>query len=266
MIDELDDLERKGIFTRLEIAEIVKQRRKFEYRLKRPSPLKQDFLAYIDYETQLDSLRRLRKKSMARELEKQGDKRRRNKKSLSDFAGISRIVDIYRIAVTRFKGDLELWFRFHPKVPGVWIYAAAWEFDHDLNVSAARALMQNGLRVCPHSEDLWVEYLRMELTYLNKLKERKAALGEEKENVVHDYDMLLDEERGNDDGSNAGTEVSGKKLNLFQEKGMSILETIYTGAVEALPSSFGLRKRLLEILEATGLAHSEEMRKESYVI
>lgn len=147
-------------------------------------------------------------------------------------------------------------------MPGVWIYAAAWEFDHDLNVSAARALMQNGLRVCPHSEDLWVEYLRMELTYLNKLKERKAALGEEKENVVHDYDMLLDEERGNDDGSNAGTEVSGKKLNLFQEKGMSILETIYTGAVEALPSSFGLRKRLLEILEATGLAHSEEMRKE----
>jgi U3 small nucleolar RNA-associated protein 6 len=113
MVDELDDLERKGIFTRQEIAEIVKQRRKFEYRLKRPSPLKQDFLAYIDYETQLDSLRRLRKKSVARELEKQGDKRRRrNKKSVSDFAGISRIVEIYRIAVMRFKGDLELWFRY----------------------------------------------------------------------------------------------------------------------------------------------------------
>ncbi|KAI5581718.1 hypothetical protein BDE02_07G036400 [Populus trichocarpa] len=285
MVDELDDLERKGIFTRQEIAEIVKQRRKFEYRLKRPSPLKQDFLAYIDYETQLDSLRRLRKKSVARELEKQGDKRRRrNKKSVSDFAGISRIVEIYRIAVMRFKGDLELWFRylefckdkkngrmkkvlaqlirFHPKAPGVWIYAAAWEFDHNLNVSAARALMQNGLRVCPHSEDLWVEYLRMELTYLNKLRVRKVALGEEKENVVHDYDMLLDEERGNDDGSNAGTEVSEKKVDLFREKGLLILQTIYTGAVEALPSSFGLRKRLLEILEATDLTHSEEMHKE----
>jgi hypothetical protein len=34
----------------------------------------------------------------------------------------------------------------------------------------------------------------MELMYLNKLKARKVALGEEKENVVHDYDMLLDEE------------------------------------------------------------------------
>jgi U3 small nucleolar RNA-associated protein 6 len=152
--------------------------------------------------------------------------------------------------------------RFHPKAPGVWIYAAAWEFDHNLNVSAARALMQNGLRVCPHSEDLWVEYLRMELTYLNKLRVRKVALGEEKENVVHDYDVLLDEERGNDDGSNAGTEVSEKKVDLFREKGLLILQTIYTGAVEALPSSFGLRKRLLEILEATDLTHSEEMHKE----
>jgi U3 small nucleolar RNA-associated protein 6 len=102
----------------------------------------------------------------------------------------------------------------------------------------------------------------MELTYLNKLRVRKVALGEEKENVVHDYDMLLDEERGNDDGSNAGTEVSEKKVDLFREKGLLILQTIYTGAVEALPSSFGLRKRLLEILEATDLTHSEEMHKE----
>jgi len=109
----VDDLERKGMFTRREIAEIVKQRRKFEYRLKRPSPLKQDFLAYIEYVTQLDSLRRLREKSMARELEKQWDKKkRRSKRYVSDFAGVSRIVEIYRLAVMRFKGDLELWFRY----------------------------------------------------------------------------------------------------------------------------------------------------------
>ncbi|CAI9783923.1 unnamed protein product [Fraxinus pennsylvanica] len=66
--------------------------------------------------------------------------------------------------------------RFHPKLPRVWIHAAAWEFDHNLNVTAARALMQSGLRACPTSEDLWVEYLRMELTYLNKLKARKVVL------------------------------------------------------------------------------------------
>ncbi|KAL2475659.1 RNA-processing protein [Abeliophyllum distichum] len=112
--------------------------------------------------------------------------------------------------------------RFHPKVSGVWIYAAAWEFDHNLNVTAARALMQSGLRACPTSEDLWVEYLRMELTYLNKLKARKVALGEDE-----------------------GTLTSDGRCSI-----------------EALPTSFSLRTKILEILEATNLAHSEDLRND----
>ncbi|XP_008227017.1 PREDICTED: U3 small nucleolar RNA-associated protein 6 homolog [Prunus mume] len=300
MINELDDLEQRMIFTRREIAEIVKQRRKFEYRLKRPSPLKEDYLAYIEYETQLDSLRGLRKKSVMRELQKQGLKtNKKMKKSVSDFAGVRRIVDIYRLAVMRFKGDIELWFRylefcrerrhgrmkkvlaqvirFHPKVPGVWIYAAAWEFDHNLNVEAARAIMQSGLRVCPTSEDLWIEYLRMELTFLNKLKARKVALGENVGILAHDQIsadekqwrdenkdlyMPLNEEGEHNEGSDIESEKSRKKIDKFQEQGFSILRTIYSGAVEALPSSFSMRKKFLEILDATDLVNSEEMHKE----
>lgn len=106
MVDELDDLERRGIFTRAEIAEIVKQRRKFEYRLKRPSPLKEDFIAYIDYEVKLDELRQLRRKAVAYESKK------RKKKSVSDYAGVARIVEIYRLATMRYKGDINLWFRY----------------------------------------------------------------------------------------------------------------------------------------------------------
>ncbi|XP_061988076.1 uncharacterized protein LOC133706554 [Rosa rugosa] len=300
MTNELNDLEQRGIFTRREISEIVKKRTKFEYRLKRPSPLKEDYLAYIDYETQLDSLRRLRKKSVMRELQKQGLKTtKKMKKSVSDFAGIMRIVDIYRLAVMRFKGDIELWFRylefcrqrrngrmkkvladaikFHPKVPGVWIYAAAWEFDHNLNVEAARAIMQNGLRVCATSEDLWIEYLRMELTFLNKLKARKVALGEDEGTFARDQIssdkkqwrdenkdlfMSLNDEGENNERSDDENEKSMKKISKFQEQGFSILRAIYAGAVEALPSSFSLRKRFLEILEATDLVNSEAIRKE----
>lgn len=110
MVNELEDLERRGLFSRREIVEIVKKRRKFEYRLKRPSPLKQDFLAYIEYEKQLDSLRVLRKKATSRDLKKKGNKKL--KKSVSDFAGISRILDIYRLATMRFKGDIGLWFQY----------------------------------------------------------------------------------------------------------------------------------------------------------
>ncbi|CAN1799027.1 U3 small nucleolar RNA-associated protein 6 homolog [Linum perenne] len=296
MVEELDDLERRGLFTRPEIREIVKQRRKFEYRLKRPSPLKQDYLTYIEYETQVDTLRRLRKKSMARD-------KKENKKmklSVSDFTGVSRIMEIYRLAVMRYKGDVDLWIRylefcrerkngrmkkvlaqlirFHPKVSGVWIYAAAWEFDQNLNVEAARALMQSGLRVCPTSEDLWVEYLRMELTYLNKLKARKVALGEDHGTLVRQdggddekqwrdenkdlFMSLDDDEEKNHDESNTDNDDSEKKVDLFREQGLNILRAVYSGAVEALPSSFSLRLRLLEILEATDLAHSEDMREQ----
>ncbi|KAJ4976899.1 hypothetical protein NE237_002005 [Protea cynaroides] len=297
MVDEFDDLERRGFFTRQEIAEIVKKRRNFEYRLKRPSPLKQDYLAYIEYEKQLDSLRRLRKKSVVRQLKAKGKKRTR--KSVSDFAGVSRIVEIYRLAVMRFKGDIDLWFRylefcreqghgrmkqvlaqvlrFHPKVPGLWIYAAAWEFDHNLNVAAARALMHSGLRACPTSEDLWVEYLRMELTYLNKLTARKAALGEEKGTLAQvrgnadeeqwrdenkDLFMAFNEERENADGPDVQDGELEKKEDVFGVKGSILLQTIYSKAIEGLPSSISLRKQFLEILDVTNLQHSEELKEE----
>lgn len=90
MVDELDDLERREMFTRAEIAEIVKQRRKFEYRLKRPSPLKQDFIAYIDYEIQLDELRQLRRRVSLR-------RKRRNRFLISPaWRGMLRFIDLRR--------------------------------------------------------------------------------------------------------------------------------------------------------------------------
>lgn len=112
MADELDELERRGLFSRSEIEEIVKRRRDFEYRLKRPSPLKQDYLLYIDYEQQLDALRNLRKRKIIGDLESKKIKRKKWKKSISDVAGVLRILDVYRLAVMRYKGDLELWFKY----------------------------------------------------------------------------------------------------------------------------------------------------------
>lgn len=167
--------------------------------------------------------------------------------------------------------------RFFPKVPGVWIYAASWEFDHNLNVAAARALMQSGLRSCPTSEALWVEYLRMELTYLNKLSARKAALGEDVGTFVHDrvdpedkqwrdenkeLFMPIDLESGDNKELDVQNEELKQKIDIFREKGLNVLETVYKCAVDALPSSFSLRTQFLEILEATNLANSENMQAE----
>lgn len=315
MTDELDDLERRGLFTRAELADVVRRRRDFEFRIRRHSPLRQDFLDYIAYELRLDSLRNLRKRAIIRAADSESDdddrgsddegaskkrKRKRGKKwkkSISDVAGVLRVLDIYRMATVRFKGDLDLWFRylefcrdkrhgrmkqvlaqairFHPKVPGLWIYAAAWEFDQNLNVAAARALMQSGLRSCPDSEDMWIEYLRMELTYLNKLKARKVALGEDVKMLQKSDDdagqwkeenkelfMPLNEKDEGPEDSRSGGEALEEKEDMFWRQGLLIIQTIYHGAMEALPSSLTLRKKFLEILNSVDLAHSEEMKIE----
>ena len=51
------------------------------------------------------------------------------------------------------------------------------EFDHNGNVAAARALMQQGLRHCRTDEGLWAEYLRMEMLYVARLRARREVLG-----------------------------------------------------------------------------------------
>ncbi len=48
MIPELEDFERRGLFTRPEIKRIVAARREHEYRLKRRAALKEDFLRAIE--------------------------------------------------------------------------------------------------------------------------------------------------------------------------------------------------------------------------
>ena len=57
------------------------------------------------------------------------------------------------------------------------MYAAAWEFEHNRNAAASRALMQRGLRMCPDSPELWAEYFRMELLYAQMLRARREILG-----------------------------------------------------------------------------------------
>uniref|UniRef100_A0A0D9WUM8 Suppressor of forked domain-containing protein n=1 Tax=Leersia perrieri TaxID=77586 RepID=A0A0D9WUM8_9ORYZ len=284
MSDELDDLERRGLFTRAELAEVVRRRRDFEFRLRRHSPLRADFLDYIAYELRLDALRDLRKRAIIRATPdddhddaESADKKKRKKrkgkkwkKSVSDVAGVLRVLDIYRMATV-----LAQVIRYHPKVPGLWIYAAAWEFDQNLNVAAARALMQTGLRSCPESEDMWIEYLRMELTYLNKLKARKVALGEDVKTLEKNNDdastwkeehkelfmSLNEQDEGSEKSIAHGVALEGKE-DLFWQQGLLIIQTIYHGAKEALPSSLTLRKKFLEILNSVDLAHSDELKVE----
>lgn len=65
----------------------------------------------------------------------------------------------------------------HPTSAALWTYTAAWEFEDNANAGAARALMQQGLRACKNDEGMWLEYFKMELLYVQKLRARRTVLG-----------------------------------------------------------------------------------------
>ena len=67
--------------------------------------------------------------------------------------------------------------QLHPTEAGLWAQAAAWEWEASSDASAARALMQRGLRACPQAMSLWVDYFRLELLYAAKLAARRRVLG-----------------------------------------------------------------------------------------
>ncbi|KAJ7294500.1 hypothetical protein O6H91_08G107700 [Diphasiastrum complanatum] len=283
MVPELEDLEKRGLFSRSEIKEIVRRRRDFEYLLKRPSPLKQDFLRYIEYEKQLEALRKLKKKALIKNMSQSGEQWRN---SLCDRSCAMRIMLIYERAVTRFKGDLNLWLQYiefckshgskrmqrvmtkalklHSTVPGLWIYAAVWEFEHNLNVTAARALMQRGLRMCPTSENLWLEYFRMELTYVQKLRSRKLLLGLDGGGgnpVENSMTMMLDSQEQEYTNDGTAHKISSDTLESESKLSQNIASAVYRNAVAAIPSSARLRQNFLELLDSVDSEHTHVLEE-----
>jgi hypothetical protein len=155
-------------------------------RLQRPLPLPHPSLthpshpqphhpSYAEYETKLEQLRQARRHALGLAGAKQ---------TLADYAIVKRVHFIFERAARKFKRDLGVWTRWleycratrsnrrlsrvaaralqlHPNAPGLWTYAAAWEFEENANPGAARALMQQGLRMCKDSRQMWLQYLDM---------------------------------------------------------------------------------------------------------
>lgn len=190
MVPELQDLEKRGFFSRSELKQVARKRTDFEYLLKRRATLREDFLRYIAYEKQVEALRVARKKS----------RRLQGKATLSDHAGKRRIHFIFERASRKFPSDLRIWtmwlsycretksmkrvstvlakaLQFHPTSAGLWSHAAAWEMQHHGNATAARVLMQRGLRLAKDNESLWLDYFKLELTFVQRLHSRRKVLG-----------------------------------------------------------------------------------------
>lgn len=190
MLPHLEELQLSGIFTEEELRIIITRRRHFEYRLFRKPPNKQDYLKAIQYELNLDQLRKQRKEKMGVVFTN----------SDCEFGIVNRLHALYKRSLKHFKGDIKLWLQYikfcqnmnqpnilskvfgrvlsiHPKQVGLWIMASKFEFETQKDVSGARSILQQGIRSNPNSPKLWLEYFRMELLYVDKLIKRREMLG-----------------------------------------------------------------------------------------
>ena len=75
-------------------------------------------------------------------------------------------------------GDRAL--QLHPQESGLYIMGAAHELDH-MSATGARTLLQRGIRINGDSMDLWKEYVKMEMGFIERLRRRWEVLGVEGE-------------------------------------------------------------------------------------
>ena len=65
----------------------------------------------------------------------------------------------------------------HPLSIKLWCLAARWEAEHNLNMPAARTLIQRAIRLCPEADLLCKELFSLELAYWSKIHLRRQVLG-----------------------------------------------------------------------------------------
>ncbi|KAJ1720455.1 U3 snoRNP protein [Coemansia erecta] len=200
MVGELEDLERLGLFSKVELKAVVKKRTKFEYSLRRRHVPASAFLRYIAYEMNVEALRKQR----AQRILKHGPR----KHTLSDHSITQRIISLYERALVRHGNTAALWEQYiafvsaqrnggddeqgyarllaqvygraiarHPRCERLWVMAAAHEIERKADGSAARALLLRGLRVNPGSRVLWSECIRLEVLLVERIRARRRVLG-----------------------------------------------------------------------------------------
>lgn len=164
------------------------------------------------------------------------------------------------------------------------------EFERNGDVGSARALMQQGLRMCKHEEVMWVEYLRMELLYIERLRARRVVLGldvpQEAQDAPEAARKLSRRKKqkagateGQDEGGEEGEEGAGKGKGAGKGEGEggdeaeAAVRAVLTGAVArivirnavaALPRSLSLRTALLRVLARFSFPGVREMEAEVY--
>jgi U3 small nucleolar RNA-associated protein 6 len=273
MVPEFDDMARKRLFAQEEIKEIIRKRRDYEYKINRRQSEKNEYIRCIQYECALDKLRLKRKTRMGIG--------KKSKASISDYAIQKRVNFTYDRLLRKWKGDVELWknyikhcidqgavkmlsiafgraLQYNPRHADLWIQASSWHFDEDQNIKTARVMCQRGLRMIPESRQLWAHYLRLELSFIDKVTKRKRLIADDYPDAEtpgggagavgsHDGDMI-----------DAGDATSAMRLAT-----MKIGSVIIKNATAAMPTDLELRMLLAGV--CADFADTESLEEQLYV-
>jgi U3 small nucleolar RNA-associated protein 6 len=242
-VPELQEYERKQIFTREEIAAIAKKRSDFEHILNARGSKAGDYVRYATYEMNLDSLRKKRCKRLGVKATAHGGQRT--------------IFFILDRATKKFPGDLGLWvqyvqfcqkekaskklakvftamLRLKPREWGLWVLAAKHYAEDQGDMTTARSYMQRGLRFCKDERRMYLEYAKLEMVYLAKLAARRKILGLDEERKApaaqeeDDNMMMLPEISAEDIDPEANKGVEEVNADALQRLANA---PAYTGAI-----------------------------------
>lgn len=284
-VPELEDLQRKKLFAKNEITMIMRRRTDFEHRIQGRGTKPRDFLKYAEFETNLE---KLRKKRFSR-LSKSGSID--TKPSISDWAGIRRVLFIYERATRKFPRDMDVWSRYlksaklngaikvvykvysrllqlQPRNVDAWLSAAKYEFETNANAKGARSLFQRGLRLNPDAFELWYLYTQFELTYISRLLARRKVLGliteklqkEEMDKEETKLKQALNADEDGDDVIQLPEADMKELLNLLPEADINMLGNPETNP--ALRGDVALTVFDLAVESQRGEHLSEDKRRE----
>jgi U3 small nucleolar RNA-associated protein 6 len=150
--------------------------------------------------------------------------------------------------------------------------AATWENEHNANMAAARVLLQRALRLMPENQQLWHEYFRLELIYIEKIKLRRRILGIDQQKNAEDIEpMEADQDDDNTIKLPAVTGEDVEEMNQTEDAETSKLKKmthdeaaaleeannpilqgllatiIYDNAITAIPQDIEFRKKFASI-------------------
>ncbi|OAL38830.1 hypothetical protein AYO20_02036 [Fonsecaea nubica] len=185
-IPELKEYERKGIFSAEEITSIARKRSDFEHKINARGSTPADFARYAEFEINVDALRRKRVKRLGVKSTAHNGKRRiffvfdrGTRKHPGDIGLWMEAIDFARKqkAYKKLQEMLTQVLRLHPTKSDLWIHAAQYAMEDNGDITEARSYMQRGLRFCRGSKAMWLEYARLEMSYIAKIHLRREVLG-----------------------------------------------------------------------------------------